>query len=102
MPVAAPKMTRLKRNPPSEAVYAQYDEHADRYKPARPLPSQARELEMEHLKTPQYTQSIGPRQLPRLAAPQTQQDRRRTPTRHLGSRTMSTLGLSKMKAALPQ
>jgi len=61
MPVAAPKTTRLKRNTPSEVVYAQYGEHADRYELARPPPSQARELETEHLKTPQYTQNTGPR-----------------------------------------
>ena len=38
-PVAAPKTTRLERNTPSEAAYAQYDEHADRYEPAESPPS---------------------------------------------------------------
>jgi len=57
-PVAAPKTTRLEKSIPSEAVYAQYDEHADRYEPAESPPSQEGQLETEHLKTLQCTPSI--------------------------------------------
>jgi len=57
-PVAAPKTTRLEKSIPSEAVYAQYDEHADRYEPAEYPPSQQGQLETEHLKTLQYTPNI--------------------------------------------
>jgi len=58
-PVAAPKTTHLERNTPSEAVYDQYDEHADRYEPAGSPPSQEGQLETEHWKTPQYTRNNG-------------------------------------------
>jgi len=48
MPVAAPKATRLERDTPSEAVYAQYDEHADRYELGGSPPLQAKDQEKEH------------------------------------------------------
>jgi len=52
-------MTHLEKHTPSEAVYAQYDEHADRYEPGGSPPSQEGQLEMEYLKTPQYTRNNG-------------------------------------------
>jgi len=48
MQIAAPKTTRLERNIPSEAAYAQYDKHTDQYKPGESQPSLARDQETEH------------------------------------------------------
>jgi len=61
-------MTCLEKSIPSEAVYAQYDEHADRYELAGSPPSQEGQLETEHLKTPQYTRNNGQSPEPRRSS----------------------------------
>jgi len=109
-PVAAPRITCLERNTPSEAVYAQYDERADRYELAGSQPSLAQDQEKEHWTSPQYTLNNArppeprrwllvpshqvwpqrhlprclPPQFPTQAVPRTWQDRRCTPVHRQG------------------
>jgi len=84
-PIAAGRMIHL-------VLSTQSVDHLDdhngkpsaQYELDRSLPSQARDLETKHLKSPQCIQSNWPHQAPTLVAPRTWQDMRCTQPHHPG------------------